>query len=387
MTVAVASSVNAQTPPRPQSKTKALDSLKDEIKDEKSRQADLQKAAESAEKELAKTKKEIVKFADTIRESEFELSRLEERIASLTKEEKELTTSLEKDYGSIAELILALERIKRVPPETLIMRPGAPLETAQSALLLSGVLPVVKKRADKLSDDLNRLADIKQSLTEDREIALEERKNLNSQYADMQELLKKREALYAKTQKNISENVKRIAALSKEAKSLEDLINKLEKERRTQARNARQTKPEYGKENKFVNIKVPPSGQPRLPVTGFIAVAYGQKDDIGAKSEGVRIEARSKAIIVAPMGGVVRYIGYFKNYGNIVIIEHKGGYHSMIGGFEKVETALLRQVQSGEPIGKLPSRSSYGTNPSLYYELRYNGRSVNPSVKFSELKS
>ena len=94
-----------------------------------------------------------------------------------------------------------------------------------------------------------------------------------------------------------------------------------------------------------------------------------------------------KLVPKAPMGGVVRYVGYFKNYGNIVIIEHKGGYHSLIGGFESIETAIQRQVKSGEPIGKLPSKSSYGASPSLYYELRYNGQSVDPSVKFSELKS
>ncbi len=382
---------HAQTPPKPESKTKALSTIQDQLAEEQQRQEALNQSAEDAERDLEKTKKEIVKFADVIRESEFKLSQLEEKIAALTQEEKELTESLEKDYGSIGELILALERIKRVPPETLIMRPGAPLETAQSALLLSGVLPVVKTRAEKLSSDLNRLAEIKEGLATDREQALDDRKKLDERYDDMQKLLKKREGLYAKTQQNLSENKARIAALSKEAKSLEDLIAKLEAERARQRQASRTAKPSQkpaaAASNTYVDVSVPSAGQPRLPVTGYIAVGFGQRDEIGAKSEGVRIEARPKAIIVAPMGGVVRYVGYFKNYGNIVIIEHKGGYHSLIGGFESIETAIQRQVKSGEPIGKLPSKSSYGASPSLYYELRYNGQSVDPSVKFSELKS
>lgn len=385
-------SAMADTPPKPQSKTKALSSIQDKLDEEKARQSALNQTAEDAARDLEKTKKEIVKFADEIRESEFELSQLEEKIASLSKEEQELTVSLEKDYGSIGELILGLERIKRVPPETLIMRPGAPLETAQSALLLSGVLPVVKNRAEKLSADLTRLAEIKDGLAIDREQALADRKKLDERYADMQKLLKKREALYARSQSDLSANKARIAALSKEAKNLQDLISKIQEDQAKQRQAARAAeatprKPASSKSSTYVDVAVPAAGQPRLPVTGYISVGYGQRDDIGAKSEGVRIEARPKAIIVSPMGGVVRYVGYFKNYGNIVIIEHKGGYHSLIGGFETIETAMNRQVKSGEPIGKLPTRSSYGASPSLYYELRYNGRSVDPSVKFSELKS
>ena len=277
---------HAQTPPKPQSKTKALSTIQDQLAEEQQRQEALSQSAEDAERDLEKTKKEIVKFADVIRESEFKLSQLEEKIAALTKEEKELTGSLEKDYGSIGELILALERIKRVPPETLIMRPGAPLETAQSALLLSGMLPVVKTRAEKLSADLNRLAEIKEGLAIDREQALDDRKKLDERYDEMQKLLKKREGLYAKTQQNLSENKARIAALSKEAKNLEDLIAKLEAERARQRQASRTAKPSQkpaAASNTYVDVSVPSAGQPRLPVTGYIAVSFGQRDEIGAK--------------------------------------------------------------------------------------------------------
>ena len=67
---------HAQTPPKPESKTKALSTIQDQLAEEQQRQEALNQSAEDAERDLEKTKKEIVKFADVIRESEFKLSQL-----------------------------------------------------------------------------------------------------------------------------------------------------------------------------------------------------------------------------------------------------------------------------------------------------------------------
>ena len=116
----------------------------------------------------------------------------------------------------------------------------------------------------------------------------------------------------------------------------------------------------------------------------MIKTRYNEEDDFGAKSKGVSIEGYGGALIVAPMGGVIRFAGYFKNYGNMLIIEHKNGYHSLVAGLENIDTVVGQAVNAGEPLGVL-HKSSSGQKPVLYYELRQNGKPVNPTKKFGDL--
>ncbi len=86
------------------------------------------------------------------------------------------------------------------------------------------------------------------------------------------------------------------------------------------------------------------------------------------------------------MGGEIRFAGTFKNFGNMIIIEHEGGYHSLVAGLARIDTVVGQKVAPGEPVGVLPSGNP--ENPAeVYYELRLNGRPVNPARKFAELKS
>ncbi|MBU0859836.1 MAG: peptidoglycan DD-metalloendopeptidase family protein [Alphaproteobacteria bacterium] len=84
---------------------------------------------------------------------------------------------------------------------------------------------------------------------------------------------------------------------------------------------------------------------------------------------------------------MVRFSGPFKNYGNMIIIEHKKDYHSLIAGLTRLDVREGTSVNAGEPVGSLPSSSSRGGKPTLYYELRQKGRPVNPATTFSGLKS
>ncbi len=374
--------VQAERPPIPERKTQALETIQKNLKKEKKQQGLLEKELQNTKKELSSTRSSLVNIAKDMQGNEKNISLLEKRISKLGAEEKELTEKLEQDYGSIADLILALERMRRIPPESLIIRPGAPLQTAQTAMLLQSTLPTVHKRAEQLSKDLKHLDELAVTLKKDKDSVLTTKKELERKHADIQSLTKKRERLYNKTQSDYAQNKKSIERLSKEAKTLTDLLGKLEKEQKK-----RQAERQRRNTAHLYSPALPATGQAQLPVTGYISEAYGTPDTIGAISQGVTIKSRPGSLVTAPMGGVVRFTGTFKNYGNMVIIEHKGGYHSLISGFHKINTREENLVKAGEPIGQLPLTSSRGGRPALYYELRYKGQPVNPANKISGLKS
>lgn len=360
------------TPPR---KTEALSELKGRIASEETRAADMKKKMAGAEDELETARKDLIELGKDLQGSEETLSTLETRIKDLQTEQQDLTAKLKSDYGSMADLILALERIRRMPTETLIIRPGAPLETAQSAILLRSILPVINTRTQQLNADIERLATIQEALAADKAKALSEAEKLKLRKKDMQTLIVKREKLYKQTRSSYEEQAESIARMAAEAKSLEQLVARIEVE---------PSEPRHERPKKFAFKGSLPGGAWRTPVSGTVLVHYGEKDEIGAVSEGMKISARPGALVTAPVAGVVRFAGPFRNYGNMVIIEHAKGFHSLISGLSRIDTDVGRNISAGEPIGTMPGSGGERT-PTLYYELRHNGKPVDPSAKFPDL--
>jgi septal ring factor EnvC (AmiA/AmiB activator) len=283
---------------------------------------------------------------------------------------------LEKDRKSMADLILALERIRRVPPEAMIAKPGAPYKTAQSALLMGDIIPLLHKKAQSLKENLENIDRISADLEAKKEVALKASQSLEAEHEKLAEMAEKRERLFADTHADLETEKANVKRISKESRNLADLVLRLNESREKQRAEAPvQKKPEE-------KITV---GQARLPISGIIRTRYDQPDSFGAPSKGISIEGREGALVVAPMGGTVRFAGHFKNYGNIVILEHEKGYHSLIAGLEKIDTVVGQGVSAGEALGLLHKASTPGERPALYYELRLDGRPVNPAAKFADL--
>ena len=167
---------------------------------------------------------------------------------------------------------------------------------------------------------------------------------------------------------------------------MQDLVIKLEEERkRAKLRKSVHKAVHSAVPRAGAPAPIPKTGEAQLPVSGIITISYDETDNFGAASKGITIVGRSGALVVAPMGGVVRFAGPFKRHGNMVILEHKKGYHSLIAGLERIDTTVGQTLEAGEPLG-LMKNARDRLRPKLYYELRYKGKAVNPSRKFAELR-
>ena len=355
-------------------------------KQTEARKSELEQKSKILEGELGETQKTLVGVAKDIKKNEEELITLEKRILRNKIEQKSIETRLKKDRNSIGDLVLALERLERTPPEAVIARPGAPLETAQSAMLLQSILPDIYKRAESLKKDLKRLDAIIAELEEDQAKAKRASAELAERQKTASELVRERKALYAKTRTDIKEQEVALREISARSDNLKDLVGKLEtyESDRTQSI-AGKNAGEAGRAAPQRATPIPRSGSAQLPISGTILVGYKDTDAIGAESQGLTIQGRSGSLVVSPMGGVVRYAGYFKNYGEIIIVEHQKDYHSLIAGLARIDTVVGQSVAAGEPVGILAKTASDGGMPTLYYELRLNGEPVNPARKFAGL--
>jgi septal ring factor EnvC (AmiA/AmiB activator) len=114
-----------------------------------------------------------------------------------------------------------------------------------------------------------------------------------------------------------------------------------------------------------------------MPARGRLVMRYGQ--DLAGKKEaakGITISTRPGAQVVATFDGQVVYAGAFRGYGQILIIEHGGRYHSLLAGLERIDAVVGQWILAGEPVGVMDSPQ--GPNPELYLELRRIGQPINP---------
>jgi septal ring factor EnvC (AmiA/AmiB activator) len=220
---------------------------------------------------------------------------------------------------------------------------------------------------------------VEQSLITDQEKAVATAEHLKKQKNEMQTLVSKREKLYRQTRSDYDIQAEAIARMASEAETLQQLVSRIDALACEQ-----ESRPKEKTQKTSVKIPSLPGGAWQQLVSGNVSLHFGEKDDIGATSQGIRISTRPGALVVAPAGGVVRFVGPFRNYGNMVIIEHDKDFHSLISGLSRIDLTVGRKISAGEPVGSLPG--SGAEDPSrLYYELRHKGKPVDPAAKFPGL--
>lgn len=90
------------------------------------------------------------------------------------------------------------------------------------------------------------------------------------------------------------------------------------------------------------------------------------------------VDLRAKFVPVrASNSGTVSYAGRMRGYGKIIIIKHSGGYETRYAHLNKIGVKSGRKVNRGELIGQ-SGQSGRVTGPHLHFELRRNGRILNP---------
>ncbi len=370
----------AQSAPIPESKREALKDYEKKLGAEKNRQKELEDKLKRAEQNVADVRADLVSLAAKIKDNESRLQSLLRRMEKLETEKRELNKNLENDYGSIGQLMLAMQRLKRMPPEAMLARPAPPIDTARSAMLLQSMLPSLYDKAEKLKKDLERLEDLQEALAQNRAELETEKRTLSAGRAQMTALLDKRQALYSGTKEQHEKQQRAVRKIAAQARDLRELVKKLDEDkRRANARMAAQ-KAVMSNPPRPPPEKTPPrgNGKGELPVAGFIRVGYGAPDDFGAISKGITIKSAPGALVTAPVGGTVRFAGKFKRFGRLVIVEHSGDYHSLIAGLDRIDTVVGQTVAAGEPVGALAESRAEGPS-SVYYELRHNGEPVNPA--------
>ncbi len=193
-----------------------------------------------------------------------------------------------------------------------------------------------------------------------------------------------------------SKNAREVASVAAEAKGLRELLARIEAERKAclaalrpkprapralekpGAPSARTLPAPDAVPDPPASVRPlrPAHGRLVFPAQGRVVRQFNEKTAFGARSKGITIETLAAAQIIAPHEGRVVFSGPFRDYGQLLIIEHGGGYHTLLAGLHRIDSVTSQWLLAGEPVGVM-TRPVKG-NPRLYIELRRNGRPINP---------
>jgi septal ring factor EnvC (AmiA/AmiB activator) len=122
-------------------------------------------------------------------------------------------------------------------------------------------------------------------------------------------------------------------------------------------------------------------GTLRAPIPTRIRLGFGKVVDEEFRTEtyrkGVEFAANGGESVRAVAPGVVRFAGWFRGYGKLVILDQGDHYFSVMGHLDELFVAVGDSVNEGDTIGSAGDTGSL-SGPSLYFELRRGSQPLDP---------
>ena len=376
-------------------------SSKDIQKDIDSRKTELQSLRneiKDIEDRLHRKNKEAISNTEILLSLENKITLTEKLIRSLNKEERYINGLIQTTEKQIREMETLLAKLKKQLTQRLqyLYVHGRPtiLETVllaedwNNAIYRIKYLDVLaeyeKILRQEMKQTLAELSDEKIKLVIERNrktSLLNEKKNEGSNLErDKQE------------RKNILASINRDKGKLEESRStktqiiseMEALIKKLYSDKAAMKKREEELARIRAEQNKattgnFAKMK----GKLPWPVQGPIISKFGTSRNpntgVVIENVGIDIQANNGTYVKSVLDGVVSTITYIRGHGNIIIIDHGGGFSTVYAQIDKITVHENEYVQKGNTIASVV-KAEDGSVSKLHFEVWGNQNKLNPQI-------
>jgi septal ring factor EnvC (AmiA/AmiB activator) len=334
-----------------------LHKIETQLDQGKQRAAALDQKAQDTADNLKDLHEKLIAATEAVEAKEAEENQIQDKLDDLARDIAMRQAALAGEKKKLKALTAALIELARRPPETLLLQTGLSDDYIRRRILLRAVLPRIQEKAVAIAQDVAALSDMKTQMEEQERLMEAARHNLEQQEQALDQLIKARQGLLQRTETQKEAIAKQLVSLSDQAKDLRQLLDKIAPKHKG-----------HSTPSHPLAIK--------WPVEGAVTRRFGERDKDGVLSQGVTFLALPGGPVVAPAAGRVVFSGPFRGYGQILILQHEGGYHSFLAGFGRIDADMGQEVDAGEPLGVLPS--GRGSHPELYFEWRHDNDPIDP---------
>ncbi|MFC1795780.1 murein hydrolase activator EnvC family protein [Pseudomonadota bacterium] len=291
-------------------------------------------------------------------------------LAELEIRKDEFLFSLEQRHDQLAEQIRASYRLGRQSRLKLVLNQDSP---AQLGRMMAYYDYINRAQIDRISDlraALLTLERMQESI--DAELIRLEgvQKEQSLVLKRLDEQRSERRLLLAELAGQISSDESRLRELQRNRQDLETLISRL-------ANVLADIPADLGQHLGVASRK----GRLPMPVEGPVVHAFGQTRGGGLRWQGWMIEADAGQDVIAVAYGRVAFSDWLRGYGLLIIIDHGEGFMSLYGHNESLLHEAGDWVEPGEAISVVGT--AVGNSQGLYFELRKNGKAIDPAAWLS----
>lgn len=277
---------------------------------------------------------------------------------------------LAEEQRPVASLLAGLAVMAQRPPLLAIADRGSADELVKVRLLLDSTLPIIRARTARLSVQLDESRRLEASALAARSELEGSRKDLGAKRQRFAALEQRALQLAAKSGSAAlgagdvaiaaSESVERLRGSESSSRSAAALAGQLAGE------DAAPPRPTAGE-----GRLTPPPFSYQLPAAAAVTEGLAAVNESGVRARGLTLATWRGAPVTAPAAGTVRFSGPFHDYDGVLIIDHGGGWLSLL---VNISSALKPgdRVALGEDVGR-------ALGP-LQVELSQYGRRISPAI-------
>ncbi|WP_306605395.1 murein hydrolase activator EnvC [Azonexus sp.] len=403
---------------------------------------ELRNRIEGLRKELSASEGTRADASDRLRESERQISRLQQKLHELGQQRGNLQRRLETLEAQSHELgktllqqqaqleKLLYRQYLRGNPDSLhlLLNGNDPNQMARDLHYLSAIAATRAELMGEVSATIAQkkalAADTRERTDELSGVETEQKKH----HAELEKQRQERKALHAELSNKVRAQRQEIGSLQRDEKRMSQLVDRLskilaqqaaaraaedirrrqaaqaaaeaarrnEKTEKSQARNEppkERSEPPARHQAEAENRYEPAAnngsfarqkGKLRLPTRGTVVGRFGGSREGGGQWRGLFIRAGSGSEVKAVASGRVVFSEWMRGFGNLLIIDHGDAYLSIYGNNESLLKQVGQAVSGGETIASVGNTGG-NQESGLYFEIRHKGQPIDP-LSWASLK-
>jgi septal ring factor EnvC (AmiA/AmiB activator) len=370
---------------------KDLKGIQREIKKKEFLLKTTEKIEQQVSGEMALIEKGLKEKEAGLRRLTADLKSLDQSLILTQRQTQSTQTEVDRKQQEIRKRLVALYKAGDIGVVRIFFSSGSFPQMLESLRYMQAILQTDRKLISDYSARIKTLSQLKVKLEDDARKKEALRAGIEDKKREI-EAQKKRKAEYlVKVRKDKNTYAASLKQLEANAARLQAMMQKLEAKSRKSY--SKKSAPPPVKDAPAVSrpVAVPSTGfggrkrQLSLPVQGEIVQRFGKHKhpefNSFTFSNGFAFSAPAGADIHAVDSGTVIFASYFKGYGNMVILDHGDGFFSVYAHASHIAKKEGSKIARNDVIASVGEVDS-SRGPMLYFEIRYQGKPVDPSPWF-----
>lgn len=324
---------------------------------------------DDAREALKRTELRVAAVARAVQDLEAQERARAARLAALEAQRRELDAEIASERGRLAAQLRAAHALGRQEHLRLLLEQDEPQRVGRM-LAYHGYLGSARAaQIRQIRRAMEEIAALEQPIRDERQRLQAVRAEQQREQERLAAARREQQAVVAKLGHEVRDRRRELERLQEDARRLGRVVGALAEMVGPIAGEIQSRKTPFGR------LK----GRLAWPAEGRLAARFGAPRHVGnLRWQGVMIEAPEGRPVRAISRGRVVFGDWLRGFGLLLIIDHGDGYMSLYGHNQNLLKEAGDWVEAGDALATV-GRSGGNEEPGLYFEIRHDGRPVNPA--------